>query len=47
MLHRILNMFKRSYIIREDESCVIVYKRNKNKKDILKINKITLGVSVE
>ena len=47
MLHRILNMFKRSYIIREDETSLIIYKRNKNIKDIAKINKITLGVSVE
>lgn len=47
MLNKILSIFERSYIIREDDISLIIYKRKKKIKDIVKINKLTLAVSVE
>jgi hypothetical protein len=47
IMNKLLSIFKKCYIIREDDTNLIVYKRKKKIKDIIKINKLTLAVSIE
>ena len=46
MLNKLFSIFNRSYKTRHEDEYFIIHKGNK-KKNVVKINKLTLAVSIE